>query len=90
MMKLEYGNALIIYGFGSVDCADTIDRLTAAISNMANENIRFWKFVLKEKLMDMDDEDWALLFPKILRNMAVYLDCEQRKSSKHFRKRRSR
>lgn len=31
MLKLEYGDALIIYSIGTVNCADTIDRLKAII-----------------------------------------------------------
>ena len=40
MIKLEYGDALMIYCFGSVNCADTIERFKAIIPSVANEDIR--------------------------------------------------
>ena len=35
-------------------------------------------FVLKEKIDEcFDDEDWAIFFPKVLRNLSVYLDRDR-------------
>ncbi len=42
-------------------------------------------FVLREKIDEcMDDEDWELFFPKLLRNMAVYLDRDRENFLKAF------
>lgn len=76
--NLVFGDDLIMYCFGSVNCEDTIARLGCIIPHVGNEEIRTQMFVLKEKIDQcMDDEDWELYFPKLLRNMAVYLDREK-------------
>lgn len=77
MMRLEYGDALMIYCIGSVDRTDTVERFRAIIPHVGNEDISAQMFALKEKINDLDDEDWAVFFPKILRNMAVYLDHDR-------------
>ena len=74
MMDYEYGDNLMIYCFGTVSRQDTIDRLRAVITNVAHPDIRRQMFVLKEKISEnVDDEEWAELFPKVQRNMAVLL-----------------
>ena len=73
MLKLEYGDALIIYSIGTVNSADTIDRLKDIIPYVGNEDIRTQMSVLQEKINEMNDEEWEILFPKILRKVAVYL-----------------
>ena len=77
-MRIVFGDDLIMYCFGSVSCEDTLERLTRVIPYVGNEEIRAHMFVLREKIDQcMDDEDWALYFPKLLRNMAVYLGREK-------------
>lgn len=49
------------------------------------KDIRTQMFVLREKIDEcMDDEDWELFFPKLLRNMAVYLDRDRENFLKAF------
>lgn len=77
-MKLEYGDAMMIYCFGCVNREDTVARLGCIIPHVGNEDVRNQMFVLKEKIDKcMDDEDWEVFFPKVLRNMAVYLDRDR-------------
>ena len=77
-MNLEYGDAMMIYCIGSVNREDTIERFTRIIPHVGNEDVRDQMFVLREKISErMDDEDWAIFFPKVLRNMAVYLDHDR-------------
>ena len=77
-MSLEYGDAMMIYCIGSVNREDTIERFTRIITHVGNDEIRDQMFVLREKISErMDDEDWAIFFPKVLRNMAVYLDHDR-------------
>ena len=82
-MRIVFGDDLIMYCFGSVSREDTLERLTNVIPYVGNEEIRAQMFVLREKIDQcMDDEEWALYFPKLLRNMAVYLDREKENFNK--------
>ena len=84
-MKLVYGDDLMLYCFGSVNREDTIARLGCVIPHVGNEEIRTQMFVLKEKIDQcIDDEDWELYFPKLLRNMAVYLDRDKEEFLKNL------
>ena len=77
-MNLVYGDAMLIYCIGCVDREDTIARFEQIIPHMGNEEVRAQMFVLKEKIDQcMDDEEWAIFFPKILRNLSVYLDRDR-------------
>ena len=74
MMDYEYGDNFMIYCFGSVSREDTVERLRTAITSVAHPDIRRQMFTLKEKLSEnVDDEEWAELFPQIQRNMAVMI-----------------
>ena len=60
-MNLVYGDAMLIYCIGCVDCEDTIARFEQIIPRVGNEEVRAQIFVLKEKIDQcMDDEDWAI------------------------------
>ena len=77
-MKLEYGDAMMVYCIGCVNREDTIARFEHIIPHVGNEEVRSQMFELKEKIDEcMDDEDWAVFFPKVLRNYAVYLDRDR-------------
>lgn len=77
-MNLVYGDAMLIYCIGCVDREDTIARFEQIIPHMGNEEVRAQMFVLKEKIDQcMEDEEWAIFFPKILRNLSVYLDRDR-------------
>lgn len=77
-MKLEYGDVMMNYCIGCVNREDTITRLGCIISHVGNEDVRNQMFVLKERIDQcMDDEDWEAFFPRVLRNMAVYLDRDR-------------
>lgn len=76
-INLVYGDDLMIYCIGSVNREDTVTRFEHIIPHIGNEEIRAQMFVLKEKIDQWDDEEWELFFPKLLRNMAVYLDHER-------------
>lgn len=74
MMDYEYGDNLMIYCFGSVSREDTVERLRTAVASVAHPDIRRQMFTLKEKISEnVDDEEWAELFPQIQRNMAVMI-----------------
>ena len=77
-LNLVYGDAMLIYCIGCVDREDTIARFEQIIPHVGNEEVRTQMFVLKEKIDQLfDDEDWAIFFPKVLRNLAVYLDRDR-------------
>ena len=77
-LNLVYGDAMLIYCIGCVDREDTIARFEQIIPHVGNEEVRAQMFVLKEKIDQcMDDEEWAIFFPKILRNLSVYLDRDR-------------
>ena len=77
-LNLVYGDAMLIYCIGCVDREDTIARFEQIIPHVGNEEVRAQMFVLKEKIDQYcDDEDWAIFFPKGLRNLAVYLDRDR-------------
>ena len=77
-LNLVYGDAMLIYCIGCVDREDTIARFEQIIPHVGNEEVRAQMFVLKEKIDQyFDDEDWAIFFPKVLRNLAVYLDRDR-------------
>ena len=67
-LNLVYGDAMLIYCIGCVDRKDTIARFEQIIPHVGNEEVRAQYF---------DDEDWAIFFPKVLRNLAVYLDRDK-------------
>ena len=77
-LNLVYGDAMMIYCFGSVNREDTVERFRRIIPHVGNEEVRAQMFILKEKINQyFDDEDWAIFFPKVLRNLAVYLDRDK-------------
>ncbi len=77
-LNLVYGDTMLIYCIGCVDREDTIARFEQIIPHVGNEEVRAQMFVLKEKIDQyFDDEDWAIFFPKVLRNLAVYLDRDR-------------
>ena len=77
-LNLVYGDAMLIYCIGCVDREDTIARFEQIIPHVGNEEVRAQMFILKEKINQyFDDEDWAIFFPKVLRNLAVYLDRDR-------------
>lgn len=77
-LKLVYGDAMLIYCIGCVDREDTIARFEHIIPYVGNEEVCAQMFVLKEKIDEcFDDEDWAVFFPKVLRNLSVYLGCDR-------------
>ena len=77
-LTLVYGDSLMIYCFGSVSRLDTIARLAGVVPHVANTDIRTQMLNLRDKISEeMDDADWAEIFPKILRTMAVYLDRDK-------------
>ena len=79
--------ARLIYCIGCVDREDTIARFEQIIPHMGNEEVRAQMFVLKEKIDQcMDDEEWAIFFPKILRNLSVYLDRDRENFVKRISK----
>ena len=77
-LTLVYGDSLMIYCFDSVSRLDTIARLAGIVPHVVNTDIRTQMLNLRDKISEeMDDADWAEYFPKILRNMAVYLDRDK-------------
>ena len=77
-LNLVYGDAMLIYCIGCVDRKDTVARFEQIIPHVGNEEVRAQMFVLKEKIDQyFDDDAWAIFFPKVLRNLAVYLDRDR-------------
>lgn len=77
-LNLVYGDVMLIYCIGCVDREDTIACFEQIILHIGNEEVRTQMFVLKEKIDEcFGDEDWAIFFPKVLRNLAVYLDRDK-------------
>lgn len=58
--------------------SESVESFEQIIPHVGNEEVRAQMFVLKEKIDQyFDNEDWAIFFPKVLRNLAVYLDRDR-------------
>ena len=92
MMRLEYGDVLMIYCIGSV-ALTALTPLTGSGSSCPMWGMMTLAprcFALKEKINDLDDKDWAACFPKLLHNMAIYPDQDKENIRKCIAERREK
>lgn len=76
-MKLSFNDSLLVYLFGTKDGEETMERLKAVCTALADEKFREAAFILKENIGKVSDYVWPELYRQTMWNMDLSIDVER-------------